>query len=324
MELKHNAMAEQCIYKLKIDAGFKRLIPPLSAEELKQLEDNIIHDGCREPICVWNNTILDGHNRYEICTRQQIPFMIQRICFNNREEAITWICANQLGRRNITEETRKYLIGKRYEMEKIIGAHNAAGINQHTKKEVRAKMLPEPPFGITAARTRERLSEEYKISHATVQSYEKYSQSLDSLSRVAPELVPKILSGEVKISIENTVELSRLPGLEIKRLSQLISDDTSKFIENLRRVLPKKQSSTEKLYFPVPAGSVKDIPVYDPDAEISSLALTIPSWISSINRTCSAADLSSTTYNARSKLEKQLLELKVTIDSMLAAIREEI
>lgn len=316
-------MDEQCVYELKIDSGFKRLIPPLSAKELERLEQNIVRDGCREPICIWNNTILDGHNRYEICTRRQIPFSIQHIEFENREEAIIWICANQLGRRNITEETRKYLIGKRYEMEKILGAHNAAGINQHTKKEVRAKNLPEPPFGLTAGRTRERLGQEYNISHATILHYEKYSQALDSLSRVAPELVPKILSGEVRISIENTVELSRLSGQDIKSLIQLISDDTFEFVGKLRKILPKKQGTTEKSNFPVTTGSVKDIPAYDPDAEISSLTLTIPSWISSINRTRSAADLNVVTDNARAKLEKQLLELKETIDSMLVAIYEE-
>jgi hypothetical protein len=163
--MSHNTVAEKHIYKLKIDEDLRRLIFPPSAEELQQLEQNIIRDGCREPLCVWNNTILDGHNRYEICIRENIPFMIQRINVKSREEAIVWICASQLGRRNITEETRRYLIGKRYEMEKILGAHNAAGINQHTKKEVRAKMLPEPPYGITYERTRERLGEEYHVLH---------------------------------------------------------------------------------------------------------------------------------------------------------------
>ncbi|MGE5417443.1 MAG: hypothetical protein ACM3UZ_11970 [Acidobacteriota bacterium] len=317
-------MAEQYIYELKIDTGFKRLIAPLDAEELKQLEQNIIRDGCREPICVWNNTILDGHNRYEICTRLQIPFMIQQIFLENREEAVVWICANQLSRHSITEETRRYLIGKRYEMEKILGAHNAAGTNHHTKKEVRAKMLPEPPFGVTAGRTRERLGEEYNISHASILSYEKYAQALDALSRVVPELVPKILSSEVKISLENTIELSRLSNQDTKQLSQLISDDATEFAENLRKILPKKQRPAEKMSLTIPAGSVKDMPVYDPDVEISSLTLTIPSWVSSINRTCSTVNLSVITDNARSKLVKQLLELKETIDSMLAAIREEI
>ena len=317
-------MAERCIYKLKIDDGFKQLIPPLSAEELQQLEQNLIRDGCREPLCVWNNTILDGHNRYEICTRKQIPFMIQRIYLKNREEAIAWICANQLGRRNITDETRKYLIGKRYEMEKILGAHNAAGTNQHTKKEVSFKISTEPAFDETAFRTSERLGKEYHISYATVLKYGKYSHALDALSRIVPELVPKILSGEVKISHENIVELSQLSGQDARRLSQLISDDATEFVgySDMRKVLPKRQDSAVSPPLPIPTGSVKDMPAYDPDAEISSLALTIPSWVSSIDRTRSITNLSGISDNARRKLEKELLGLKETINTMLAAIKE--
>lgn len=320
----YSIMAEQCIYKLKIDDGFKQLSPPLTAAELKQLEQNIIRDGCREPLCVWNNTILDGHNRYEICTRQHIPFSIQRIYLRNREEAIAWICTNQLGRRNITDETRRYLIGKRYEMEKILGAHNAAGTNQHTKTVVRAKILPEAPFGITAGRTRERLGEEYKISHATVLKYEQYAQALDAISEVTPELIPKILSGELKISHDNIVELSQLSGQDARRLSQYITREAIEFLRysDMRKFFPKRQDSVGKLSVQMPTVSVKDMPAYDPDAEISSLALTIPSWVSSIERVRSATNFGDITGNASRSLEKELLCLKETINSMLTAIRE--
>ena len=152
-------MTEQCIHKLKIDTAFKKLIPQLPAKELLLLEENIIRNGCSEPLLVWNNTILDGHNRYEICTKLQIPFMIQRIYLKSREEAIAWICANQLCRHNITEEMRRYLIGKRCEIEKILGAHNAAGTNPYTKKELKANILPELAFGASARRIKERLSD---------------------------------------------------------------------------------------------------------------------------------------------------------------------
>jgi len=85
-------MAERSVYKLKIDEDFKRLIPPLSLDELQQLEENIMRDGCREPLSVWYTSILDGHNRYDICTRLQIPFAIQRVFLRNREEAIVKVC----------------------------------------------------------------------------------------------------------------------------------------------------------------------------------------------------------------------------------------
>ena len=316
-------MTEKGLYKLKIDEGFKQLISPLSVEELRQLEENIIRDGCREPLCVWNKSILDGHNRYEICTRLQIPFMIQYIFNRSREEAIAWICANQLGRRNITGETRKYLIGKRYEMEKILGAHNVVGTNQNTKKEARSKMLTEPPFNDSAYRTRERLGEEYRISDGTVYKYGLYAQALDSLSKIVPEFVPKILSGKLKVSHENIIELSRLSLQDIRRLCQMImSGEAIELIGHLRNVRPKRQNSATRQPLPVPAGSVKDMPTYDPDAEISSLALTIPSWVNSIDRTRSCANFIDVTGDARCKLESELLRLQETIDSILAAMKE--
>jgi hypothetical protein len=315
-------MTEQCIYKLKIDTVFKKLIPQLSAEELLHLEENIIRDGCHEPLFVWNSTILDGHKRYEICTKLQIPFVIQRIYFKNREEAIAWICANQLARPNITEETRKYLIGKRCGIEKILGAHNAVRANQYTKKELQANILPELAFGSSASQTRERLSKEYIISPASILNYEKYTQALDLLSKVVPEVVPQILFSGIKISLENTIAFSQLSVPKIRELSQLISDNSREFTWKLRQILLKKQNSSEKDLFQIPACSIKKMPVYDPDAEISSLTLTIPSWISSINRVRSTADFSDVTDNACRKLEKELAQLKETINNMLAALKE--
>jgi hypothetical protein len=51
---------------IKINEDFKRLIPALTQEEYKQLEDNILKEGIREKIITWNGYIIDGHNRYEI------------------------------------------------------------------------------------------------------------------------------------------------------------------------------------------------------------------------------------------------------------------
>ena len=100
---------------LKINPEFKNLIRPLRRKELLQLEENLLADGCREPIITWNGFIIDGHNRYELCSKHGIPFLVWEKEFDSKEEVIAWICANQLGRRNISEETRKYLIGLQYE-----------------------------------------------------------------------------------------------------------------------------------------------------------------------------------------------------------------
>ena len=99
---------------LKIDPEFQGKIPPLTFEELNQLEANILRDGrIINPIIVGRSLIVDGHNRFTIAKKHpEIPFTTHEKAFANRYEAIIWICKNQLGRRNLTPEQKKYLIGK--------------------------------------------------------------------------------------------------------------------------------------------------------------------------------------------------------------------
>ena len=105
---------------LTIDPEFASKVPPLREEEFKQLEENILADGVViNPLIVWNSVIVDGHNRYHILQQHpEIQFTTYEKEFPDRYAAIAWICKNQLGRRNLTQEQYKYLIGERYEAEK--------------------------------------------------------------------------------------------------------------------------------------------------------------------------------------------------------------
>ena len=100
--------------ELKVDEEFKSYLIPLKQEEYELLEKSLKEEGCREPIITWNGTIVDGHNRYEICRKHGIPFEVQEKQFANREEAIEWIIRNQLSRRNLTADEFKLLIGQLY------------------------------------------------------------------------------------------------------------------------------------------------------------------------------------------------------------------
>lgn len=94
-------MNEKSLHTLTIDPEFRDLIPPLTTEELKMLEESIIANGCESPLIVWNGIIVDGHNRYAICHKHGIPFMVQDKQFSERETVIIWMLQNQLGRRNL-------------------------------------------------------------------------------------------------------------------------------------------------------------------------------------------------------------------------------
>ena len=116
--------------KFEIDHEFEERMPKLTEEELEQLEQNILSDGkIRDPLVIWNGIILDGHNRYRILQKHPgLPYWIQEIDLPDRAAAIAWICRNQLGRRNLTPEQKKYLIGKQYEAEKASRGYD--GVSQ--------------------------------------------------------------------------------------------------------------------------------------------------------------------------------------------------
>lgn len=314
------------LMKLKIDPEFKGLIKGLQTKEYLQLESNILMDGCREAIITWNGIIVDGHNRYEICTRHNIPFRIQEMEFDCREAVIAWICANQLGRRNISEETRKYLIGVQYHTEKIAGSkRNARGVNQYSSDDFidpeKAAIAFEKQL---THRTAERLADENHISQATVQKYAAYSRALDEIGQHEPKLVRKILSGAYKISHNNVLELAKRTPEEIRRVNRRIDRNPEPFIQYKRTRNAMSTGKREAIPSEEPQGpSVKDMPAFDPDAEISSLALTIPSWSSSIERTRNAANLSIVSPKARGNLISALNNLQSTVEDMLSAIKEE-
>ena len=119
---------------LTIDPEFEAKCPPLTEDELAQLEENILEEGLvLMPLIVWNNTIVDGHNRYKIAQKHPgIEFRIHEKQFNNRYEDISWICKNQLGRRNLTPMQKKYLIGARYDAEKMADAIQLSNISVKT------------------------------------------------------------------------------------------------------------------------------------------------------------------------------------------------
>jgi hypothetical protein len=315
---------------LNIDSDFKNLIRPLQKHEYLQLEANLISDGCRDPIICWNGLIIDGHNRYEICTRHQIPYAVTEMAFDCREAAIAWICANQLGRRNITQETRKFLIGMQYESEKLANAKkNARGKNQYgihgsEKAEIDVDLNKDIDRKITRHITAQRIAEQNDIANGTVQKYAIYTRALETIGQKAPDMVPKILSGRCKISHHKVVELSRLDPEEIKRVGNRIERRQQPFgeLSNTRHEITKSvgQTSTNATQ-QIP--SVKDMPTFDPDGEITALTLTIPSWGSTIDRARERADLKIVSDAAKNKLALSLTNLQVKITNLLSAIREE-
>lgn len=184
---------------LQIDKEFESKIPPLTEDEFKQLEENIVSEGVvLMPLVVWNDTIVDGHNRYKIVlSHPEIIFDVIEKDFDNRYEALSWICKNQLGRRNLTPEQKDYLIGHRYKAEKQ--AHGG-------KREARVQNEPLSDSHVT----RQKIAEESGVSASSVMRAEWYADGVDAAERESPGAKEKLLTGKVKASKKDVSDLARV------------------------------------------------------------------------------------------------------------------
>ena len=197
-------MPEKKLYDLTVDPEFRDLIPPLNEEELKLLEESLVADGCESPLIVWKGVIIDGHNRYMICQKHDIPFSIQEKHFDTREEVMLWMLRNQLGRRNLNNYQRVELVLK---FEPLV----KSAAEQRMLAGKVANPVPTLAQGQTKGKTRDHLSEAAGVSHGTFAKAKKLVQSADeetkrelragkvTVNRAYTELLEKEHEGETKI-----------------------------------------------------------------------------------------------------------------------------
>ena len=134
---------------LIIDNEFRNLISPLTKEEFEQLENNIIAEGgIHDPIITWNNIVIDGHNRYDICIKNDLKYFTKELELTDRNQAINWIIDNQLGRRNLAPWQMSILRGKRYNAEKKDNYSHPKSGDQIDHRKTSARLAEQ--YGVSA------------------------------------------------------------------------------------------------------------------------------------------------------------------------------
>ena len=221
--------------ELQIDREFESKIPPLTVEEFQQLEENILADGVViSPIIVWNGIIVDGHNRYRIIERHpEIRYSTHEKQFSDRFAVIAWICRNQLGRRNLTPEQKKYLIGKQYEAEKQRQGTN----NQYV--QAKSEKCQSGTFQKTAD-TAERIAKENGIGRRTVYRAESFAKAVDIADDVEPGIRANLLAGEIKATEHDFRELIAATPTERSALVEKMRNPPQK----RHKVLPERNLLT--------------------------------------------------------------------------------
>lgn len=194
---------------LTVDPEICEYIIPLGEEELFQLERNILSQGCLEPLAVWRrgnqSVIVDGHNRFKICEKHNIPYKVREVFFTDLEEVKVWMADNQMGRRNLTPDQMSYYRGLKYiSLKKDKGGYD----------KVKSK-------GTEKISTSELLSAQFNVSESTIKRDAQYAEGLNNINKSNPKLKLSILTGEAKVRKADIRTLSRSQNLVIKNEADL-------------------------------------------------------------------------------------------------------
>lgn len=220
-----------------VDPEFANKIPPLTDDEFRQLEENIVADGeVYEPIVTWNGVIVDGHNRWKIIQKHPgIPYKIREMQFADRWEAFEWMYRKQLGRRNLTDEQKAYMIGKMYEArKKSVGAQEGhTGRNQHTSANV-DKMSELATRREIKDGTSGEIGKEFGIDGKTVRRAEKFAQGVDKIREVDQATADKILAGKANVTKTAVQALSKAEPEAVKAATEKIKAGETINVENPR------------------------------------------------------------------------------------------
>jgi len=201
---------------ITIDEEFRALLPVLDTETYAMLEESLLRNGCLHPLVLWGNTLLDGHNRYEISMRHGIPFSVVSKEFASRDEALIWIITAQVSRRNITPIQLSHLRGLHYNAAKRIQGTN----NQYAQKSEKSQ---DATFHGSTAKW---LAAHYNVSRDTIIRDSKVAGAIEAIGKTSPEAKRMVLSGETGIPRNLLQGLSAEPGDKVIELAARIEGGT--------------------------------------------------------------------------------------------------
>lgn len=297
----------------QIDPEFKRLSVPLSPEEENRLENSLLREGCREPIVVWHGCILDGHKRYEICNYEEMEYETVEMNFATKDDALLWVCKNHLATVNPNSTVFRYLLGKRYVLEREMYKKNPEKIHiNYVKKVARV--------GAVCGT----LAEETNMNPGTVQKYGILALQLDQIAEKDMALFDAILAEKISITYGKVMKYSEMETTKmINMRRRLLHDDIKMRRRKPHKKAVESESKEEKKEQTAPLEmGIKEMPVFDPDMEFRGLALTIPTWMNAIARTRAKTDIDLVSEPTKAQLAVILRRLEEQITQTLEVIEK--
>ena len=178
-----------------VDEGLKAYIDPLTPDEHDALERSLLREGCRDALVLWGDLLVDGHNRYGICSKHGIPFQtVQSTLFQNMEDVHLWMIDQHLGRRSVSDFQRGVLALRKREILAQRQPAPAPAADTTASPDVTDSASAAPAPETAPIRSREDLARAARLSAAQVVQIEKIQK------QAAPEVVAAVKSGVISIN----------------------------------------------------------------------------------------------------------------------------
>ena len=219
METGSLVQQEQVKQLIQVLPELELLIPALTDEELIQLETNIVQEGCRDPLHIWQTiqhaldgseseqvcyVLVDGHNRYRICKKHSLDFKVILRSFADMEAVRSFMINNQLGRRNLMPDQMAYFRGLKY-----LSLKRSSGRPILANQQV--PVSPQAVAQTKSQRTEDVLAAEFGVSNRTIRKDANYAKGVDKL---APPLKKAVLSMQEKITKADLMTLGETDSVE--------------------------------------------------------------------------------------------------------------
>ena len=175
-------------------------IDPLTADEYEALERSLLAEGCRDALVLWNDILVDGHNRYGICRKHGLPFnTVQNTRFQSMDDVHLWMIEQHLGRRSVSDYQRgvlalrkRAILGARQKAQRETGSNSGMATSAAAPDD---DADARPPWDdMPVAVSRAELAREAKLSSNQVSMIERIH------AQATPEVVEALKSGAISIS----------------------------------------------------------------------------------------------------------------------------
>lgn len=207
---------------------FKAFIIPLNNEEFRLLEQNILKIGCKDPLIVWQkggkHILIDGHHRFQICKHHKISYEVKILNFSSKDEVKEWMIDNQLGRRNLAPFQSSYYRGLKY-------------LNLKNRRGGYEKVLNKGSNRNTA----QSLAKKFNVSESTIKRDAILTQAVENISVHSNSLKNKILKGDIKLTKNELLKLSKQKPL-LKKIEGEV--DLRNYIDDLK-IAEKRKTERE-------------------------------------------------------------------------------